>query len=175
MKFIAGLGNPGPDYEKTRHNAGFMAVDHLMRRHGLSGGKVKNGTFTLSAEIHGQPVIIIKPLSYMNLSGHPIRAVLEFYKATIGDLLVVHDDIDLVLGDVRYKTGGGHGGHNGLKSIMAQFGSPDFHRLRIGVNRPPAGKTASDHVLDPFEKGEKSIVEESLGKAVNLLEERFLV
>ncbi|MBI5814604.1 MAG: aminoacyl-tRNA hydrolase [Nitrospinae bacterium] len=174
MKLVAGLGNPGPDYERTRHNAGFMALDVLLRRHGLSGGKVKNEAFNLTADINGRQCLLVKPLSYMNLSGRPIRAFMDFYKMPPEDLLVIHDDIDISLGDVRYKTGGGHGGHNGLKSIMAELGTAEFHRVRIGVNRPPAGWDASNHVLSPFLAEEAEAVKEALEKAAELIEKKFL-
>ena len=177
MKLIAGLGNPGPDYSKTRHNAGFMALDHIVSALGLSSSawRKKGEALILPATVRDFEVMFIKPMSYMNLSGHPISAIMSRDGLVPSNLVVIHDEIDIPLGDVRFKTGGGHGGHNGLRSIIAETGSASFHRIRIGVSRPPAGMSASDYVLDGFQRDEKPLLEESLKKAATLFEEKFLI
>jgi PTH1 family peptidyl-tRNA hydrolase len=174
VKLITGLGNPGPDYHKTRHNAGFLFFDHLTARLGRERWIKKFNSLFVTAQIDGVDVTLVKPMSYMNLSGGPVRAFMAELGVEPSDLLVVHDDIDLPFGEARYKAGGGHGGHNGLKSIFSALGSPDFHRIRIGVGRPPANQTATDHVLEEFTKEETLKLPEMFDTADRLMEEKFL-
>ena len=174
MKLITGLGNPGPDYHKTRHNAGFLFLDHLTARLGRERWIKKFNSLFVTARIGGADVTLVKPMSYMNLSGGPARAFMAELGVEPSGLLLIHDDIDIPFGDVRYKAGGGHGGHNGLKSILSALGSPDFHRIRIGVGRPPAGQTATDHVLEEFTRNEFSKLPEMFDTAEKLMEEKFL-
>lgn len=175
MKLIAGLGNPGGRYENTRHNAGFMALDGFLRRHGLapiSGEKFRSPF--LSAHLLDQGVAFIKPAVYMNLSGGPVKQAVDSMGLEQEQLLVMHDDIDIPLGEARYKIGGGHGGHNGLKSIIAELGGADFRRIRIGVARPPEGMDVSDYVLGEVDRDEMDALEGAFEMAFELLEERFL-
>lgn len=174
MKLITGLGNPGPDYNRTRHNAGFLFLDHIAAKLGRERWIKKFNSVFVTARIGDVDATLVKPMSYMNLSGGPTRAFMAELGVEPWGLLVIHDDIDLPFGDVRYKAGGGHGGHNGLKSILSALGSPDFHRIRIGVGRPPAGQTATDHVLEPFTRDEFSKLPEMFDTAEKLMEEKFL-
>ncbi|MBF0291241.1 MAG: aminoacyl-tRNA hydrolase [Nitrospinae bacterium] len=174
MKLITGLGNPGPDYNRTRHNAGFLFLDHLAAKLGRDRWIKKFNSLFVTAQVCRADATLVKPMSYMNLSGGPVRAFMAESGVEPSGLLVIHDDIDLPFGDVRYKAGGGHGGHNGLKSILSALGSPDFHRIRIGVGRPPAGQTATDHVLDTFTRDEFSKLPEMFETAEKLMEEKFL-
>ena len=184
-----GLGNPGPKYTWTRHNAGFMVLDRLSELTGIPvtkknfAGLVGEGTFL------GDRLILIKPQTFMNLSGRSAVEALQFYKLTLSDLLVVHDDLDIPFGKVKLKDGGGHGGHNGLRSLQQQLGSGQFARLRVGIGRPVKGD-AADYVLSPFSKDEMAglpllldgvvdllglVLREGLPKAMSLFNNRDLL
>lgn len=147
MTIIAGLGNPGSQYERTLHNAGFWFVDALARKYGgvLSLDKTFNAEIARTS-VDGHDVWLVKPQGFMNLSGQPIRAVLDYYRLDTSGLLVAHDEIDLPPGTVRLKKGGGHGGHNGLRDIIRHCG-PDFLRLRLGVGHPGDKEQVTGHVL----------------------------
>lgn len=147
---IVGLGNPGRSYERTRHNVGFLVADELVRRHGGDWRKKKKSV-AASTNLGARPVTLLKPQAFMNNSG----AALGGHRAQ--DLIVVHDDLDLPVGDVRVKVGGGAGGHNGLRSIIGQLGN-DFVRVRIGVGRPPAGMTVTDYVLGRMDAAVRAAV-----------------
>jgi len=147
LTLIAGLGNPEPRYERTLHNAGFWFVDELARRHGGTFRYEKRFDAEIcKVAIAGQEVWLAKPQSYMNLSGGPIRAMLDYYRLTTAELLVAHDEIDLLPGTVRLKVGGGHGGHNGLRDVIQHCG-PDFMRLRLGVGHPGYRDQVTGYVL----------------------------
>ncbi len=148
---IAGLGNPGPEYASTRHNVGWMVVDELARRHGGSWRSKFSGQAT-DVRLNGARVALLKPETYMNESGRSIVAATRFYKVPIEALLVVHDDVDLDEGRLQLRAGGGLAGHNGLRSIAAALGSPEFLRVRVGVGRPGRGdrRPVADYVLAPF-------------------------
>ena len=140
---IAGLGNPGPNYQWTRHNAGFLFLDRLAHHENIT---INRKSFSgLSGEWNhgGKRHVLLKPLTFMNLSGRAVMQALQFYKLPLSQLIVVHDELDLPFGSVRLKQGGGHGGHNGLRSIMEQLGKGDFIRMRIGIGRPPHGDTVN--------------------------------
>ena len=141
LRVVAGLGNPGQRYEKTRHNCGFRVLDRLYdycRSHGrVSPWKEQKDAHTADVVLAGNKLSLIKPQRFMNISGRPLADYLSFYKIPAASLLVVHDDLDLPLGSMRIKAGGGHGGHNGIRSISADIGSPDYIRLKIGIGRPP--------------------------------------
>jgi PTH1 family peptidyl-tRNA hydrolase len=161
MKVICGLGNPGDRYRLTRHNVGFRVVDLLADRWGLTGqGRVRDGAAVLEAhrpELIGR-VLLVKPMRFMNRSGQPLRAALRQTDVDVAsELLVVADDIDLPLGRVRLRRSGSAGGHNGLRDIIAEFGTEDFNRLRVGVGR--AG-TAASHVLATFRPDERELADE---------------
>lgn len=159
MVIIAGLGNPGPGYAGHRHNIGFMLLDRLVEQHGLPAFKTKGNSATSEGRIGQNKVLLIKPLSFMNRSGLPIREVMDFYKLSPDALIVAHDDIDLAAGKLRVKTGGGHGGHNGLRDIDRHLGA-EYRRLRIGVGRSPhatpGNKLVDSHVLSDFTQAEKT-------------------
>lgn len=175
MKVIGGLGNPGERYRLTRHNIGFRVVDLLADRWGLTGaGRVRDGAAVLEArrpEPVG-PVLLVKPLKYMNLSGGPIRAALRQTGVDIvDDLLVVADDIDLPLGRIRLRRSGSAGGHNGLRDIISTLGTNEFDRLRIGIGR--AGESA-DHVLSTFKPDERELADEMVQVGADAVEHWLL-
>ncbi len=174
MKLIAGLGNPGAEYEQTRHNAGFCAVNFLLEKYGIGDKGRAYGAMFETGRVNNVEVAFIKPVKYMNLSGGPIRDAMDDLEIRPEDLLVIHDDIDIELGNVRYKFSGGHAGHNGLRSIMEEIKSRDFHRIRLGVNRPDGSVSVTDHVLDRFSDDEREIFLNSLIKSAELVESRFL-
>ena len=149
-RLVVGLGNPGKEYERTRHNAGFMAVDEVARRFGIDRWRKKDSA-EQSADL-ARGVVFVKPTSYMNLSGTPVRLISSWYKVPPEDVLVAVDDIDLPFGKIRMRPFGGHGGHNGLRSVIATIGDR-FPRMRIGVGRPR--EEAIDHVLSGFDSDEK--------------------
>jgi peptidyl-tRNA hydrolase, PTH1 family len=166
---VAGLGNPGREYERTRHNAGWMVVDELARRTDSSFRSKFNGRLS-EARLGDQRLALLKPETYMNESGHSIAAALRFFKVPPEDLLVVHDDVDLEPGRLQARLGGGLAGHNGLRSIAQALGTQAFLRLRIGVGRPGRGdrRPVADYVLSPFE-GEVN-VDEVIARATDAAE-----
>jgi len=165
MKIIVGLGNPGKKYERTRHNAGFMAVDELAKDLQVDVAQDKYHALIAKARIDSEAALLAKPQTYMNDSGRAVAAILRETYTTVSDLIVVHDELDLPLGFVRVKTGGGHGGHNGLRSLIEQLGSPDFMRVRIGIGRPEPGRDPADYVLSPFFAVETQLAAEAVVKA----------
>lgn len=152
---LVGLGNPGPKYDLTRHNIGFMLIDHLASRWGLPLSREKFKAQMGSGHSVGRRVILLKPQTYMNLSGQSVSRAAEFFSVGVGAMIVVHDDIDLPFGAVRLKCGGGAGGHNGLKSIDSLMGKRDYFRLRMGVGRPQHGDV-SHYVLQRFDAMEQA-------------------
>jgi PTH1 family peptidyl-tRNA hydrolase len=154
MWLVVGLGNPGTEYAKNRHNVGFMLVDRLVERWKAPALKDKfSGRFTRGS-IGGEEFVLLTPLTYMNLSGESVRKAMDFFKIPVGNVLVAHDEMDLAFREVRVKVGGGAAGHNGLKSII-QHATADFARLRIGVGRPPRG-SSEDWVLGNFDVSESA-------------------
>lgn len=162
---MAGLGNPGKKYADTRHNVGFMVVDELARSYNLSFQSSRFDAEIAKGDIEGRKVIIAKPLSFMNLSGHPIHGIADYFRITSEDMLIVYDDIDLAFGRIQLRQKGGHGGHKGVKSIMETFGGDSFIRLRVGVGRPKISQTAADYVLGEFSKEEKSVLHQIIDRA----------
>ncbi|MFB9324364.1 aminoacyl-tRNA hydrolase [Paenibacillus aurantiacus] len=154
MKWIVGLGNPGTQYAGTRHNVGFMAIDEMARRHGISVTQSKFKALVGEGHIAGTKVALIKPMTYMNLSGETIRAYMDFYKASLSDLIVVYDDLDTEIGKIRLRYQGSAGGHNGIKSIIQHTGTQTFDRIRMGISRPNPGQNIADYVLSNFPKSE---------------------
>jgi PTH1 family peptidyl-tRNA hydrolase len=170
---IVGLGNPGPKYASNRHNIGFMVVDELARRVRAEGFRGKFGGEVTTCEVSGQRAALLKPMEYMNLSGRAVQRTAAFYQVEPKEIVVVHDEIDLELGRLQVKIGGGHAGNNGVRSIIQDLGAPDFVRVRCGVGRPGGarGKVA-DHVLGDFGKGEleeAKIVIQEAADAVELI------
>ncbi|MEZ5790764.1 MAG: aminoacyl-tRNA hydrolase [Nitratireductor sp.] len=151
MLVIAGLGNPGAPYSGNRHNIGFMAADAIVRRHSFSPWKKKFKGETCEGDIAGEKVLVIKPLTYMNKSGEAVAEALRFYKLSPADLIVIYDELDLAPGKLRIKTGGGAGGHNGIRSIDAHCGN-DYRRVRLGIGHPGHKDLVQRHVLGDFAK-----------------------
>jgi PTH1 family peptidyl-tRNA hydrolase len=162
IRLIAGLGNPGPEYATTRHNIGFMVVERLAAQVGATWEKSAKWE-TLSAKWGS--VLLVKPMSFMNRSGHPLFAIAQFHKIAAAEILIVLDDLALPLGRLRLRLSGGSGGHNGLDSIIMQFGSEEIPRLRIGIGEPPR-EAAVDYVLGRFFEEEKPIVRSAIDRAV---------
>lgn len=160
-KLIIGLGNPGLEYSKTRHNVGFMVVDKIHQAFGSDAFKHKFSADYLELTIEKHPAMLLKPQTYMNLSGQSVAQFIKFYKIPLSNLIVIHDDIDLEVGKIKVKTGGGNGGHNGLKSIDEQIGK-DYQRIRLGVARPIGSKDVSSHVLTKFTPHEFQLIENSM-------------
>lgn len=149
-RLIAGLGNPGAEYEHTRHNAGFLVVDLIGENLRASYWKDEAGSKTAVVRMGDEDLVLAKPLTYMNVSGKAVRRLADSYGVRPEDVIVVHDDIDLPTGSVRAKRGGGHGGHNGLRSITEMLGTDGYTRVRVGVGRPPGRMNAADWVLQPL-------------------------
>jgi PTH1 family peptidyl-tRNA hydrolase len=170
MKLVAGLGNPGRRYEGTRHNVGFDVLDLLARRHGAEWEAAPRGIEALVARWRSQDTVLAKPLTFMNLSGTAIVALLQFYKIDPVDLLVVVDDVNIDLGRLRLRPGGSAGGHNGLKSVIGSLGSEQFARMRIGVGRGDQRRDLADHVLARFDAGERSTVAGMVDRAADAVE-----
>jgi PTH1 family peptidyl-tRNA hydrolase len=171
LKLIVGLGNPGGEYARTRHNAGFWLVDELARRHGGSfRSEGKHQAELARVRIGGEEVWLAKPMSYMNRSGGPVSSILSFYKFAPAQMLVAHDEIDLPSGTVRLKDGGGHGGHNGLRDIIAAQGD-GFWRLRIGVSHPGTKNEVVDFVLTRAGADEQRTIDETIVAGADAIEE----
>lgn len=167
MKLIVGLGNPGRQYEKTRHNIGFQAIDKLSDDFGIRLDQAKHkGIFGIGNR-DGERVILLKPLTYMNLSGESIRAVMDYYQIEIEDLAVIYDDLDLPVGRIRLRQKGSAGGHNGIKSTIAHLGTQNFNRIRVGISRPQNGMTITDYVLGDFTKEEQNIMDDVIDKCAD--------
>jgi len=162
---IAGLGNPGTQYEHTRHNTGFMVVDKLAGEFGISLNKNKYDVRYGRGTIKDHQVILANPMAFMNCSGPPVQKLTAYFKIPSGDMLVIHDDIDLAFGRLQIKEKGGHGGHKGLKSIINAVGGDEFVRLRCGVGRSEMGSSVSDHVLGAFYADERKLLDSVLIRA----------
>jgi PTH1 family peptidyl-tRNA hydrolase len=178
MKLIVGLGNPGPRYETTRHNVGFLLVDFLQERWRANSPIQKFNSDLLETSLNSEKVLMMKPKTFMNLSGRSVGPAVEFYKCEPDDIIVIHDDIDLPSGSLRLKTGGGSGGHNGLKSIDECVGAAktNYHRIRLGVGRPGLEKpnqSVADYVLEPFTDLELRGLEDLFEKAAKAIEMIF--
>lgn len=169
MKCMIGLGNPGKKYNKTRHNVGFFVVDELIDRFNLDCNKTKfNCAYALDF-VGSEKVLFVKPQTFMNLSGEGVRPLLDFYKVDVEDIVVVYDDLDLPTGKIRLREKGGHGGHNGIRSLIDHLGTKNFKRIRIGVGRPTNHTPIVNYVLQPFAKEE----EEDVQLAVKLSADAF--
>ncbi len=154
MQIFAGLGNPGSQYAGNRHNIGFMAVDAIQRRHAFSPWSKKFKALVSEGEIAGERVLLIKPQTYMNLSGEAVGEAMRFYKLEPKDIVAIYDELDLIQGKARIKTGGGHGGHNGIKSLDAHCGR-EYRRLRLGIGHPGSKEQVHNHVLGDFAKADR--------------------
>jgi PTH1 family peptidyl-tRNA hydrolase len=172
MKLIVGLGNPGREYRDTRHNVGFMVVDEIARRHNLTLGMAPSQIpdAMIAKKFGADGSLVAKPLTFMNNSGDAVSALARYYDISIGDLLVVVDEVALPFGRLRARARGSAGGHNGLKSVIARLGTTEFARLRLGVGRGDARRDLADHVLSKFEADEQSALEEFITRAADAAE-----
>lgn len=180
---IAGLGNPGEKYRRTRHNAGFLVLEAMARRWDLAGGgkpqsqfsaEILRGRVRLAGDAHTADIVLLAPQTFMNRSGQSVAPALKFYQLPPAErLLVVHDEVELAFADIRRKTGGGHKGHNGVRDIMAKLGGGDFERLRFGVGRPEHGSVA-DYSLSAFAREEQAELDGLIDQAINLAEDWLL-
>jgi len=166
---IVGLGNPGRQYQDNRHNVGFMVVDRLAQRLGVSFTRLEQKALVSRADYQGRRLILAKPQTYMNLSGQAVSALVRFYKIPLYHLLVIHDDIDLPFGVLRLRPEGGSGGQKGLQSVIEALGTQEFPRLRIGINRPPGHMEAADYVLQDFSRDEAQALPFVLDRAVEAI------
>jgi peptidyl-tRNA hydrolase, PTH1 family len=171
VRLFVGLGNPGSDFAKNRHNIGFMAVDEIVHRHSFAPFRSKFQGQLSEGKIAGQKVLILKPTTYMNESGKAVQAAMAFYKLALQDIIVFQDEMDLVAGKIRMKTGGGHAGHNGIRSIQSHIGS-GFQRVRLGVGHPGDKEKVVGHVLKDFSKADQQWLDkmiEAIGENADLL------
>lgn len=167
MKLIVGLGNPGPKYLLSRHNAGFLAVDILAREENIGIKTVRFDSLLGRGSISGVPVILAKPQTFMNLSGTAVEKLVRFFKIDIEDVIIIHDDLDLSRGDVRVKMSGGDGGHKGLKSVIDHLASPEFVRVRLGIGKPSGKEVVENYVLERFSEDELELLPDITAKAFN--------
>ncbi|MGW3044703.1 aminoacyl-tRNA hydrolase [Kitasatospora sp. NPDC001159] len=166
---VVGLGNPGEQYARNRHNIGFMVVDLLARRLGAKFKAHKSRAQVAEGRLAGRRVVLAKPMSFMNLSGGPVTALRDFYKVPASALIVVHDELDIDYAALRLKLGGGDNGHNGLKSITKSLG-PDYHRVRCGIGRPPGRMEVADFVLKDFSSTERKELEWFVDRSADAVE-----
>ncbi len=169
MKIVVGLGNPGNQYKDTRHNIGFLVVDELARRWNTPSWKRRYDAEVSEHRALG-PVLLVKPQTFMNLSGNSVREAAKFYKTPSTDIVVIHDDLDLPAGRLRIRERGGSGGHRGIESMLAQLGADDYVRVRFGVGRPPEGWESADYVLGRFAPNEQALIKEAIDKAADAVE-----
>lgn len=170
MKLIVGLGNPGRQYAQTRHNMGFMVIDELSRKFAIPLDQAKHKGLYGIGMYKGEKILLLKPLTYMNLSGESIRAVMDYYQIDIEDFLVIYDDLDLPVGKIRIRQKGSAGGHNGIKSTILQLGTQQFGRIRIGIDRPQRGMNIPDYVLGHFSKEEQAAVIDAVKRSADACE-----
>lgn len=170
MKILAFLGNPGTKYSRTRHNIGFMAGEYFAAVNNIKINKKVFLSETGTGKIDGTDILLLFPQTYMNESGKAVKKALDYYSESPSSLIVLHDELELRFGEVRTKFSGGHKGHNGIRSIIAETGSPDFHRIRLGIGRPEnAHMTVSDHVLSKFTVEEMDAVEKMMPEVVKII------
>lgn len=167
MKLIFGLGNPGKEYDKTYHNLGFMALDRLAKKLGININKSKFNSVYGQCKINGEIVLLIRPLTYMNLSGQSVKQFVSFYKLSPKDVIVICDDIDLKKGENRFREHGSGGTHNGLKNIVYMLNSQDFNRLKIGAGRENESQDLKDYVLSKIDDESLSLIEPSIDEGLN--------
>ena len=170
MWLLVGLGNPESRYAGNRHNAGFMVVDEIWRRAGAPARRLKLGAELSEATLAGEHVLFCKPMEFMNFSGLAVQRAAAFWKIPPEQAVVAHDDLDLPFGRLRLGLGGGTGGHNGLQSIIQEWGSPDFARVRFGIGRPPAQWDAADYVLADFAEDERRLLPDLISEAADATE-----
>jgi PTH1 family peptidyl-tRNA hydrolase len=170
---LVGLGNPGKEYAKNRHNVGFMAAELIAERIGVKFGRHRRAHAEVAEGrlgFGGPKLVLAKPLTYMNLSGGPVAALAQFYKVPVGQVIAVHDELDIPYGQLRVKCGGGEGGHNGLRSMSRSLGSKDYVRVRFGIGRPPGRQDPADYVLSDFSAVERKELEFLVDRAADVAE-----
>ncbi|MBM7573152.1 aminoacyl-tRNA hydrolase [Aquibacillus albus] len=173
MKCIVGLGNPGKKYEQTRHNIGFMIIEELAQRFNWSLNKNKfQGKFSVEM-VEQEKVILLEPQTYMNLSGESLRPLIDFYNVSVEDIVIIYDDLDLPPGKIRLRQKGGHGGHNGIRSLIDHLGTKEFKRIRVGIGRPTTPMPVPNYVLGKFEEEEKQAIKDSITRAADACESWF--
>ena len=165
LTVIAGLGNPGSKYENTRHNAGFITVDLLSKKYGIRVDRLKHKALIGDGSINGERVLLVKPQTFMNLSGESVRDIMQWYKVPVENLIVIYDDVDLPAGTLRIRSKGSSGTHNGMKSVIYQLQSDEFPRIRIGIGRAPEGWDLADYVLGRFSADEAPAVGKCIERA----------
>lgn len=167
---LVGLGNPGREYKNTRHNIGFMTIERFSTRHEIKMTRVQNNAIIGIGNVNGNRIILVKPQTYMNLSGQAVSGLARFYKVNTGNLVVAHDDVDLPFGAIRMRPGGGSAGQKGVASIIERMGTQEFPRLRLGIGRPPGRMDAAGYVLQSFDKADEEFLPGFLDRAVEALD-----
>ncbi len=167
MKMIIGLGNPGKKYEKTRHNIGFLVIDELAKQYGVELNQTKHHALYAIAHTPKGKVLLVKPYTYMNLSGEAVAPLMKYYDIDVEDIVVIYDDLDLGTGKLRLRQRGSAGGHNGIKSLIQHLGTQNFNRIRIGISRPPTGMKVPDYVLANFRDEEQPDMELAIKKSAD--------
>ncbi len=174
MIFIVGLGNPGKEYQQTRHNIGFVILDAFLKQLGGPSAFIKFNSEIVKHNYQGNDILLVKPLSFMNNSGTPVSSAVAYYGNGPEQILIIHDDIDIEFGRIILKSGGGTGGHNGLESVASRLGNSDFDRLRFGLGRPPGKKDPADFVLSNFSKKERAEIAALVEKASDAISDYIL-
>jgi peptidyl-tRNA hydrolase, PTH1 family len=170
IRLIVGLGNPGPDYEETRHNAGFWFVDRVAElHHQIFKVESRHHGMVCKLHLHGEEVRLLKPTTFMNRSGQAVSSLANYFRIDADEILVIHDELDLGPGQARLKTGGGHAGHNGLRDIMNALGKREFHRLRIGIDHPNDRGAVVNYVLGRPSKADREAINSTIEQAINCL------
>lgn len=164
---IAGLGNPGGKYDNTKHNVGFDTIDLLSQRHGIKVSKLKHKALIGDGMIKNERVLLVKPQTFMNLSGESVRDLVEWYKVPMERLIVIYDDVDLPMGKIRIRPNGSSGTHNGMRSVIYQLQRDDFPRIRIGIDKAPEGWDLADYVLSRFNSEERKLINTAVTNAVD--------
>ena len=167
---IVGLGNPGQEYKDTRHNVGFMVIDELSRRWEACGWRSKFDAEIAEHRIAGEQILLVKPQTYMNLSGNAVGALARWHKVSPEHITVIYDDMDLAVGRIRLRTKGSSGGHRGIESILSQLAADTFNRVRVGVGRPPAGWTVNNYVLSRFNDDEAPLIRAAIEHSAEAVE-----
>jgi peptidyl-tRNA hydrolase, PTH1 family len=171
MHLVVGLGNPGRQYDGNRHNIGFRVVEEVARRAGAPPARAKFGAEITEGSLRGARVILCRPMEFMNASGQAVARVAGFWKVAPADVIVVHDELDVPFGRMKLAAGGGAGGHNGVRSVIADFGTPDFARVRFGIGRPPPSWAGADYVLSDFSRAEQKDLPDLVILAADAVEE----
>lgn len=170
MKIVVGLGNPGQEYSATRHNVGFMVLDELARRWNIDNWRSKNQALVAEYRGSGEPILLVKPQTYMNLSGTSVGEIARWHKVVAEDVIVVYDDLDLPAGRLRLRVKGGSGGHRGIESLLVHLSQDTFLRVRIGIGRPPAGWEVVNYVLGKFTPDEVPLISGTIERATEAIE-----